>query len=99
MRGRGLRRECSFLTFRALSVFLMGNWNTLNDMKHPSIHAALICAGFLALPSLLSGQTASPTAATPSGPRLTFVTKEHHFGRITSGEKVKCVYAFTNTGD
>lgn len=33
------------------------------------------------------------------GPRITFATTEHDFGRAESGEQVKYTYVFTNTGD
>jgi hypothetical protein len=31
-------------------------------------------------------------------PEITFETKEHDFGRITQGERVRYEFAFTNTG-
>jgi hypothetical protein len=90
------------LTFTAFLASLGGSFNSLKNMKFPPILAALVCAGLMAAPLPLSSQPAppaSPAATNLSGPRLTFAAKEHHFGKIMGGEKVKCVYLFTNTGD
>ena len=71
----------------------------IRDMKFPSILACLACAGLAAAPSYSSGQPAASAATNLLGPRMTFATKVHHFGKILGGEKVKWVYVLTNTGD
>jgi hypothetical protein len=68
-------------------------------MKFPPIYAALICAGLMAAPTQLSGQPAPPAATNALGPRLTFVTNQYHFGRVTAGTLVKYVFIASNAGD
>ncbi len=68
-------------------------------MKFPLIYAALICAGLMAAPAQLSAQPAPPAATNALGPRLTFVTNQYHFGRVTAGTLVKYVFIVSNAGD
>jgi hypothetical protein len=68
-------------------------------MKFPLIFAALICAGLMASPAQLSGQTAPPAARGALGPRLTFLTNQYQFGRVAAGTLVKYVFIASNAGD
>lgn len=67
-------------------------------MKSLSIYTAVI-AGLMLTSGHSFGQAAAPAATNAVGPRMTFATKDHHFGKVMSGEKVKYTYVFTNTGD
>lgn len=45
------------------------------------------------------GQASSDTHSSDTGKAvLTFKTLEHDFGRVSEGEKVGCIFSFTNTG-
>jgi hypothetical protein len=68
-------------------------------MKFPPIYAALICAGLMVAPAPMSGQAAPPAATNALGPRMTFVTNQYHFGRVTAGTLVKYVFIVSNAGD
>jgi hypothetical protein len=68
-------------------------------MKFTPFYAALICAGLMATPPHLSGQPAPPAATGALGPRLTFLTNQYHFGKVTAGTLVKYVFIASNSGD
>jgi hypothetical protein len=68
-------------------------------MKFPPIYAAMICAGLMAAPAQLSGQPAPSAATNALGPRITFLTNEYHFGRVTAGTLVKYTFIVSNAGD
>ncbi|MGD0814109.1 MAG: DUF1573 domain-containing protein [Verrucomicrobiota bacterium] len=68
-------------------------------MKFPPIYAALICASLMTTPAHLFGQFAATSAAGAIGPKLTFLTNEFHFGKVTAGTLVKHIFIASNAGD
>ncbi len=66
----------------------------------------LIMAGMIAMACLTvscgrnsSGAAKNTPADTTGTPVLTFKSSEHIFGKVKAGEKVGCIFTFTNTGD
>ncbi len=68
-------------------------------MKFLPIYAVVICAGLMTLPAHLSGQVAATNASGAKGPKLTFLTNEYHFGKVTAGTLVKHSFIASNAGD
>jgi hypothetical protein len=65
-----------------------------------------IMAGMIALVCLTascgrnsSGAVKNMPADTTGTPVITFKSSEHIFGKVQAGEKVGCIFTFTNTGD
>lgn len=46
-----------------------------------------------------SGQAGSALSDTTGAAVLTFNKPEHDFGKVKAGEKVGCIFTYTNTGD
>ena len=69
-------------------------------LKDLVLAVSIVSVGTLAVEA--SETSAPPGAAAPTnapGPRIQFATPIYDFGRVKSGEPVKCTYVFTNTGD
>jgi len=63
--------------------------------------AALLAAGLLtgSCGRSTSGAGKNTLADTTGTAVLTFSAPEHDFGKVKAGEKVGCIFSYTNTGD
>lgn len=67
---------------------------------------AVILTGFTAMGLLTGSCGRSGSGANNNAPSdttgtavLTFSAPEHHFGTVKAGEKVGCIFSYSNTGD
>ena len=62
-----------------------------------AVVAAGIVTGSCGRSSSGAGKNASPD--TTGTAILTFSNPEHNFGKVKAGEKIGCIFSYTNTGD